>query len=99
MAATVLAMGTILLAAVNAVLLAVLGAVWLRNYRRFRSAMVLGLVVFSAALFVENVIAVYFFFDSMHMFYASDPLVGGVVFVMRTLEFIAVGLLAFVTVR
>ncbi len=97
--APMLAMGGIVLAAVNAVLLAILGAVWIRNYRQFQSAMVLGLVAFSGALLVENVVAVYFFFDSMHMFYASDPLVGGVVFVMRGLEFVAVGFLAAVTVR
>ncbi|PSQ58696.1 MAG: hypothetical protein BRD23_06105 [Halobacteriales archaeon SW_9_67_25] len=97
--APMLAMGGIILAAVNAVLLAVLGAVWVRNYRQFRSGMVLGLVVFSGALLVENVVAVYFFFHSMHMFYASDPFVGSVVFVMRGLEFVAVGLLAAVTVR
>lgn len=99
MAASTLAMGGIVLAAVNAVLLAVLGAVWVHNYRQFGSAMVLGLVAFSAALLVENVVAVYFFFDSMHMLYASDPVVGGVVFVMRLLEFVAVGLLAVVTMR
>jgi hypothetical protein len=99
MAAPTLAMGGIVLAAINAVLLAVLGTVWVHNYRQFRSAMVLGLVAFSGALLVENAVAVYFFFDRMHMFYASDPLVGGVVFVMRLLEFVAVGLLAVVTVR
>lgn len=97
--APMLAMGGIVLAAVNAVLLAVLGAVWLRNYRQFQSAMVLGLVAFSAALLVENVVAIYFFFDSMHTFYVADPFVGSVVFAMRGLEFVAVGFLAAVTVR
>ncbi len=86
------------LAGVNAVLLAVLVAVWIRNYRRFRSAMVLGLVAFSGALLVENLVAVYFSF-SMRTLYASDPLVGGVVLVMRALEFLAITVLTYVTVR
>lgn len=98
MAMDPLTMGGIVLAGVNAVLLLVLTAVWLRNYRQFRSGMVLGLVAFSAALLVENLVAVYFFF-SMHMLYASDPLVGIVVVAMRTLEFLAVGFLAYVTLR
>jgi len=93
-----LAMGGMLLAGVNAALLAVLGAVWVRNYRQFRSGMVLGLVAFSGALLVENLVAVYFSL-SMHTLYASDPLVGGTVLVMRSLEFLAVGLLAYVTLQ
>jgi len=86
------------LAAVNAVLLAVLTVVWLRNYRTFRSSMVLGLVAFSVVLLLENLVAVYFFF-SMSMLYASGPFVGQVVLAMRTLEFLAVVFLTYVTVQ
>jgi hypothetical protein len=87
------------LSGVNGALLAVLLVVWLRNYRRFRSRMVLGLVGFSAVLFLENLIAVYFFFRSMSMLYASDPLVGGVVVGMRLLELLAIAFLTYVTVQ
>ncbi len=93
-----LAMGGMLLAGVNAALLATLGAVWARNYRQFRTGMVLGLVAFSGALLAENLVAVYFSL-SMQTLYASDPLVGGTVLVMRSLEFLAVGLLAYVTLQ
>jgi hypothetical protein len=89
----------IALAGVNAVLLIVLGAVWLRNYWRFRSGMMLGLVVFSVALLVENLVAVYFFLDGMHTLYAAGPLAGNVVLVMRSLEFVAVAGIAAVTLR
>jgi hypothetical protein len=94
-----LGMGAIALAGVNAALLLTLSGVWFRNYRRFESGMVLGLLVFSVALLVENLVAVYFFFNGMHMLYAPDPLVGNVVVVMRTLEFVAVAFLASVTLR
>ncbi|MFB6233254.1 MAG: hypothetical protein ABEH61_03250 [Haloarculaceae archaeon] len=99
MATNQFVMAAIGLAGVNAALLGVLGGVWLRNYRRFQSGLVLGLVAFSAALLVENLVAVVFFLDSMTMFYASDPLVGRIVFVMRTLEFVAIAFLAYVTLR
>jgi len=93
------AMGGMALAVLNSVLLLVLGAVWLQNYREFRSNMVLGLVAFSAVLLLENLLAIYFFFDSMTSLYAADPLVGQVVLVMRSLQFVAVGFLTYVTVK
>ena len=44
----------VLIAGVNSALLAVLAAVWLRNYREFGSTLLLGLLGFSAVLLVEN---------------------------------------------
>lgn len=86
------------IAAVNAALLLVLTTVWLRNYRTFQSNMVLGLVAFGAVLLLENLVGVYFFL-SMHALYASDPLVGQVVLGMRSLEFLAVAFLTYVTLQ
>lgn len=48
-------------AGINAILLAVLGAVWVQNYRRLGSKHTLGMVVFAALLLVENLFAVYFY--------------------------------------
>lgn len=93
------AVGGIVLAVLNSVLLLVLSVVWLRNYREFRSTMILGLVGFSGVLLLENLIAVYFFFASMATLYASDPLVGQVVLVMRSLQFLAVAFLTYVTIK
>lgn len=93
------AMGGMVLAVLNSLLLLVLSVVWLRNYREFRSTMVLGLVAFSAVLLLENLLAVYFFFASMTSLYSSDPLVGQVVLVMRTLQFVAVALLTYVSLK
>jgi hypothetical protein len=87
------------LAAFNSALLVVLLAVWLRNYRQFRSTMVLGLVGFSGVLLLENVVAVFFFFRSMSMLYSSDPLVGEIVVGMRLLELVAIAFLTYVTLQ
>lgn len=96
-----MAMSTELLAAsvlsgATVVLLLVLGAIWLRNYRTFRTPLVLGLVGFAAVLLIENAVALYFFV-SMQPLYAMDPAVHGVVTVLRALQFVAVALLAYVT--
>jgi len=86
------------LAAVNAVLLAVLTTVWVRNYRQFRTRLLLGLVAFGAVLLIENLVAVYFFF-SMHSLYSMDPGVDTAVAVMRALETLAIAFLTYVTVK
>ena len=98
-----MAMGTELmaasaLAAVNVALLAVLSAVWVRNYFEFRTPLVLGLVAFSAVLAVENGVALYYFF-STQMLYSGDPTVQTAVLVMRSLQFVAVVALSWVTLR
>ena len=87
------------LSVLNAALLLVLLSVWLQNYRKFGSTMVLGLVGFSAVLLLENLIAIFFFFRSMQMLYSSDPLVGQVVVGMRLLELLAIAFLTYVTVQ
>jgi hypothetical protein len=86
------------LSAVNVVLLGALVVVWLRNYRAFRTPMVLGLVAFAAVLLVENLTALYFFFD-MGMLFASDPRVHLAVAVLRALEFVALVFLTYVTMK
>lgn len=86
------------LAGLNALLLAVLGAVWLRNYRRFRTPLVLGLLAFAAVMLVENLAAIYFFF-SMGMLYAGSPAAQQFVAVLRGLEFLALVFLTYVTMQ
>ena len=86
------------LAGLNAALLAALAAVWLRNYRTFRTPMALGLLAFAAVLLFENLLAVYFFFD-MRMLYAADPSVHLAVAVLRALQFVALVSLTAVTLR
>jgi hypothetical protein len=88
----------IAVAVVNAVLLVVLTVVWGRNYREFRSNLTLGLMAFAVVLLIENLVAVYFFF-SMASLYSSDPLVGEVVAMLRGLQFVALVLLTYVTMK
>lgn len=48
-------------AGLNVVLLVVLGAVWLRNYRLHRASHTLGLLVFAGFLLIQNVLWLYFY--------------------------------------
>jgi len=86
------------LAAVNVLLLGVLTAVWLRNYRTFRSGLVAGLVVFGGVMLVENAVAIYFFF-SMESLYSGAPGVQQVVAVLRALQAVALAFLTYVSMR
>jgi hypothetical protein len=98
-----MAMGTMIqaasaLAGVNILLLAALSGVWLRNYRTFRTPLILGLVAFSVAMLAENALALYFFF-TMQSLYSGDPGVQQAVLVLRGLQLVALGFLTYVTLR
>jgi hypothetical protein len=86
------------LTGLNALLLLALSVVWVRNYRTFRTPMTLGLLAFALVLLVENLVAIYFFF-SMSMFYSADPTVQQAVLVLRTLQFVALLFLTYVTLQ
>ena len=94
--ATTAAMGV---AGINSILLAILVAVWVRNYRQFGSSMILGLLGFSSVLLIENLIALAFFFSSMQALYSMDPLAGQVVLGMRLLELVAISFLSYATLQ
>lgn len=86
------------LAAANALLLLVLTAVWVRNYRKFRTSLILGLIVFGAVMLLENAMAIAFFL-SMNMLYSGDPGVQTSVAVLRGLQFVALLFLTWVTLK
>jgi len=86
------------LAGANVVLLSGLALVWVRNYRTFQSELVLGLAAFALVLLAENAVAVYFFF-SMRMLYAADPTVQTAVAILRGLQFVALVILTYVTMK
>ncbi|WP_226012780.1 hypothetical protein [Halomicrobium salinisoli] len=86
------------LAGVNVLLLLPLVGVWVRNYSTFRTNLVLGLVVFAVAMLAENAVAVYYFF-SMSSFYSGDPHVQQAVLVLRGIQFVAIAVLSYVTVK
>ncbi|WP_410766867.1 hypothetical protein [Haloferax sp. DFSO60] len=98
-----MAMGTQIMAAsalsgVNIVFLAALCVVWIRNYRTFRTALVLGLLAFAVVMLLENAFALYFFF-TMQSFYSGDPHVQQAVLVLRGLQLVALATLTYVTLR
>jgi hypothetical protein len=84
--------------ALNIAVLAVLTAVWVRNYREFRTPLVLALVVFGLVLLAENGVAIYFFF-SMKMLYSADSMVHSAVAVLRGMQFVAFAFLAWATLQ
>jgi len=86
------------LSGLNVVLLAALTVVWIRNYRTFRTPMTLGLLGFAVVLAIENFVALGFFF-SMGMLYAGNETAQLAVVGMRTLQFLAVLLLTYVTMK
>ncbi|MFC4553078.1 MULTISPECIES: hypothetical protein [Halorussus] len=86
------------LAVVNIVLLGLLTAVWVRNYRKFRSSLVAGLLAFAVVMLAENVTALYFFF-SMKMLYSGDPTVQWAVLVLRGMQLVALAFLTWVTMK
>jgi hypothetical protein len=86
------------LAGLNIIFLAVLTAVWVRNYRTFRTGLVLGLIAFGLVLLAENALALYFF-ATMQSLYAGDAHVQQAVLVLRALQLVAVVFLTYVTVK
>lgn len=86
------------LAAANVLLLLVLTAVWVRNYRTFQTSLILGLIVFGSVMLIENAMAIAFFL-SMNMLYSGDPSVQTAVAVLRGLQFVALVFLTWVTLN
>jgi hypothetical protein len=83
-------------AGLNVLLLAVLGTVWIRNYQTFRSPLILGLIAFAVVMAIENLASIYFFF-SMGMLYSGSPKAQLFVAGLRSLEFVALLFLTYVT--
>jgi hypothetical protein len=86
------------LSGLSILLLVVLTAVWVRNYRTFESTLTLGLIAFGAALLLENALAIYFFFSTT-MLYSGDPVVQRAILALRTLQLVAIAFLTYVTVK
>ncbi|WP_227377317.1 hypothetical protein [Haladaptatus halobius] len=86
------------LTGVNVLFLLALTGVWIRNYALFKSRLVLGLLAFAVVMLAENAVALYFFL-TMKGFYGMTPRVQQAVLVLRTLEFVALAFLTYVTMK
>jgi hypothetical protein len=82
----------------NALMLAALTVVWIRNYRTFRTPMTAGLAAVGGLQLSENLVAVYFFV-STRMLYSGEAVAQQTVVVLRVLELLAVGFLTYVTMQ
>ncbi|SEO94087.1 hypothetical protein SAMN04487948_108102 [Halogranum amylolyticum] len=86
------------LSGLSILLLSVLTAVWVRNYRTFESTLTLGLIAFGVAMLLENALAIYFFFSTT-MLYSGDPVVQTAILALRCLQLVAIAFLTYVTVK
>jgi len=86
------------LSGVSVALLLGLIAVWVRNYRTFRTPLTLGLLAFGGVLLFENVLAIYFFL-SMGMLYSGDPFAQRALLSLRALQVVALAFLTYVTMK
>lgn len=86
------------LASINLVLLGVLGSVWLSNYRKFRTNLLLGLLLFASVLSVENIVAIGAYL-STGMVYSSGKTAMYAVVALRALQFVALVFLTTVTMK
>ncbi len=84
------------LAVVNVALLTVLGSIWLQNYRKFRTNLLLGLLLFAGVLAVENLVAIGAYL-STEMIYASGKTAMIAIVGLRALQFVAISFLTVVT--
>ncbi len=84
------------LAAVNLVLLVVLALIWLRNYRTFRTNLLLGLLLFAGVLAMENLVAIAAYL-STDMVYGGSPTGKYAIIGLRALQFVALVFLTMVT--
>lgn len=85
------------LSVLTVLLLVVLSGIWLRSYREFRTPLALGLLAFCLVLLAENLVALYFYFFTMERLFVNDPAIGGLVVVMRALQFVAVAAFTYVS--
>lgn len=79
-------------------LLSVLLYVWLRNYRQYRTGLTLGFLSFGIALFLENVTVLYMWY-MMEMMYATATAMQRVFLLASALEFLALAIITWVTLR
>lgn len=86
------------LAGINIVLLGTAGFVWLSNYQTFRTPLLLGLVGFAAVMFVENLVAIYSFFQWGSL-YADSTFAKQFFTGVRGVQFLALALLNYATWR
>lgn len=86
----------ITLAGLNILLLGSAGFVWISNYRKFRTSLLLGLVGFAAVMLVENIVTIYSFMQWGRLY--ADSMFAKQFFTgLRGVQFLALVSLNYVT--
>jgi hypothetical protein len=86
--------------ALNVVLLVVLGSIWVRNYREFRSKHTLGLSLFAGLLLAENLLSLHYYVldpQVAQLLNSADPVAGRAMMFVQVLELVAIAFLLWVT--
>jgi hypothetical protein len=86
----------IALVSVNAILMAILVVTYFRNFNKVRSKFVIGLMTFSVLLFLENLVAAYFYFDLAQSY---GPPVAAPLLIINILGVLGLSTLAWTTLR
>ncbi|MCR4368870.1 MAG: hypothetical protein NUV67_03110 [archaeon] len=87
---------TIIFEAINALLLVFLLSVYVKNYVEMKTSLGFGLIIFSAFLLAQNLLAAYFH-ASMIEYYSGDVVMHA--FILSAAETLALAVLAWVTWR
>jgi hypothetical protein len=86
----------ITLAGLNILLLGSAGFVWVSNYRKFRTSLLLGLVGFAAVMLLENLVTIYSFMQWGRLY--ADSMFAKQFFTgLRGVQFLALVSLNYVT--
>lgn len=86
-------------AVINVFLLLILLYVWGMNYKKFKTFLVLGLIIFASVMVIQNIVSIYFFAFSMEMYFSANVTIQKAVMVLRGLELIALLFLTWVSLK
>ena len=87
-------MATTTLTAISVVLLLVLIILYIRNLRKIRSQLLIGLLIFTTLFFVQNIIALYYCLTMMDYYV---PEVEFMVFIFSIIQTIAFSVMLWIT--
>jgi len=89
-------LAAIVLAVLNVLLLGMAGFVWMSNYRKFRTSLLLGLVGFATVMLIENFMTIYSFVEWGRL-YADSMFAKRFFTGLRGMQFLALVSLNYVT--
>ena len=80
---------------ISVVMLVILLAVYIINYKKFKSGFTIGLVLFASLLLIQNIFQVYFYTTSMQLYSSIEQHI----FIFGIIQLIAYAVILWVTLR